>query len=72
MCEKQLPEKIEQRSKPHLTTEGSLIPEDWEPTPELKKIMEMAQQLRAALGPTLVQEIVDEFITTNTSTGKTE
>ena len=33
-------------------------------TPSVKRIVEMGRQIAAALGPTLVQEMLDEFITT--------
>lgn len=57
----QKPERI-------ITAEDFIVPEGWEPDlPILKKILEGGRQLRAVLGPTLVQEILDEFITTKES-----
>ncbi len=57
----------EKKQKPEciLTAEDFIVPEDWEPDiPSLKRIWERGRQLRIVLGPTLVQEILDEFITT--------
>jgi len=64
MCKPDISEKTNQKSERCSTNGDSLIPEDWEPTPHVKKIIEMGRQIAAALGPTLVQEILDEFITT--------
>jgi len=65
MCKQDVLEKTDQKSERRLTKKDFTIPEGWEPDiPSLKRIKERARQLRAALGPTLVQEILDEFITT--------
>ncbi len=65
MCKQELAEKKEPKPERVLTAEDFIVPEDWEPDiPSLKRIWERARQIRAILGPTLVQEILDEFITT--------
>ena len=65
MCKQDLFEKTDQKPERRLTKKDFTIPEGWEwDTPRGKRIRERARQLRAALGPTLVQEILDEFITT--------
>jgi hypothetical protein len=65
MCKQELTEKKEPKPERILTAEDFIVPEGWEPDiPSLKRIKERARQLRAILGPALVQEILDEFITT--------
>ena len=71
MCKPELAEKKHPNPERILTAEDFIVPEDWEPDiPSLKRIKERARQLRAILGPTLVQEILDEFITTKEPEGK--
>ncbi|MBI1927851.1 hypothetical protein HYR99_26880 [Candidatus Poribacteria bacterium] len=66
MCKQNLsPDEKDQKSERILRAEDFIVPEGWEPDiPSLKRIVEMGRQIAAALGPTLVQEILDEFITT--------
>jgi hypothetical protein len=57
--------KTDQNPARRLTKQDFTIPEGWEPqTESVKKIVEMGRQIAGALGPTLVQEMLDEFITT--------
>ena len=65
MCKHDVLEKTDQKPERRLTKKDFTIPEDWEPeTPSVKRIVEMGRRIAAALGPTLVQEMLDEFITT--------
>jgi hypothetical protein len=60
--------KTDQNPARRLTKQDFTIPEGWEPdTPSLVRIKERAKQLRVALGPILVQELLSEFITTKES-----
>ena len=53
-----------QSSKPHLTKKDFTIPEGWQDDSPLgKRMRERREKIIAALGPKLVQEILDEFIT---------
>ncbi len=62
MCKPDISEKTNQKSERCSTNGDSLIPEDWEPTPPVNQIIVMVRQIAADLGPTLVQEILDEFM----------
>ena len=65
MCKQDALEKTNQKQGRRLTKKDFTIPEGWEwDTPLGERMREMARQLRGALGPTLVQEVLDEFITT--------
>ncbi len=51
--------------KPRLTKKDFTIPEGWQDdSPMGKRMRESQEEIIAALGPKLVQEILDEFITT--------
>ena len=53
-----------QSSKPHLTKKDFTIPEGWQDDSPLgKRMRERREKIIAALGPKLVQEILDELIT---------